>query len=189
MSIALINPQGYIDTVALKMSTLRRLQPGERLLPYNPPAFDPLTHTLTVDQPVLDAVTFTLTALPGGTAKKLAADLAAVDIDVDAIYSLAIGNRGPEYTEAERQAQAYRDAGYTGTVPPYVSVWATASSNTATWAADDILTQATAWRNAATLIREKRLQAKAALRAGTPGAMLTWKVFVTAARQQLGLPA
>lgn len=134
------------------------------------------------------------------SAEQVAASLAtlktnavvAIDREVDAIYAAALGNRGPEYTDAETAAQAYADAGYTGTVPDAVQSWATAKGWTATQAANDILAAATGLRNAKSAIRAARLLRKEQVRAAADGAtvataMAQWAAFVTAIKAQLGV--
>lgn len=115
-----------------------------------------------------------------------------IDSDVDRIYAAVIGNRQAEYEAAEREAQAYADAGYVGDVPPLVEAWATAKVWTGAQAADDILTQAVAWRSAQAQIRAARLARKeqarmAADAAGVQAALAAWAAFVAAARAQLGV--
>ena len=134
------------------------------------------------------------------SAEQVAASLAtlktnavvAIDREVDAIYQAALGNRGPEYTGAELAAQAYADAGYTGTVPADVQSWATAKGWTATAAANDILTEAAKLRTAKSAIRAARLLRKEQVRAAADGgqvtaAMVAWAGFAAAVRQQLGV--
>ena len=118
--------------------------------------------------------------------------VAQIDADVDAIYGAAIGNRQAEYEAAERQAQAYADADYSGTVPGMVSSWASAKGWTGQQAAEDILAQATQWRGAQDAIRAQRLlrkeQVRVAADAASIDAVLTaWTGFVLLVRQQLGL--
>ena len=120
--------------------------------------------------------------------------LLRIDTEVDAIYGAAIGNRQAEYEAAERQAQAYADADYTGTVPGMVSSWASAKGWTGQQAAEDILAQAAQWRGAQDAIRAQRLQRKEQVRAaadaaGVNAVMAAWAGFVAAVRQQLGLPS
>lgn len=115
-----------------------------------------------------------------------------IDRDVDLIYAAVIGNRQAEYEAAEREAQAYHDAGYEGDVPPLVQAWATAKAWTGQQAADDILAQAVAWRGAQAQIRAARLGRKEQVRmasnaAGVDAAMMAWTAFVAAARAQLGI--
>lgn len=127
---------------------------------------------------------------------KLAA-IASIDADVDEITSKVIGNRSIEYVEAETQALAYQQAGYTGTVPSMVQAWVNAKAIegitwTAQQAAEDIMGTAVAWRGAVTLIRTNRLNAKAYVRMAADEAALNvakanWAGFVAAVRQQLGI--
>lgn len=122
----------------------------------------------------------------------VAAFVLKVDVDVDRIYAQAIGNRTTEYTLAEADAQAYKDAGYTGDVQASVQAWATAKGTTATWAADDILTTATNWRAAQASIRAARLLRKEQARVAADADALavieaTWAGFVAAIRAALGL--
>jgi hypothetical protein len=113
-----------------------------------------------------------------------------VDADVDTIYAAAIGNRATEYSEAELQASAFKDAAYSGTVPSYVASWLASNTKgltTATQAADDIIAQANAWRGAAASIRANRLTAKKNIIDEVPTAMQQWNGFVTAIRAALGI--
>ncbi len=122
----------------------------------------------------------------------IARSLASIDADTDAIYQAAIGNRGPEYTEAEAAANAYKDAGYTGDVPSAVQSWATAKGWTAQQAADDILAAASQLNTVKLAIRAERLLRKEQVRAAADASaaeavMAQWAGFVTAIRGQLGL--
>jgi hypothetical protein len=65
-----------------------------------------------------------------------------------------------EYQAAESDAVAYRDAGFQGTVPPFVACWADARGWTAQQAAEDILTEAARFRYALIYLRTVRLKAK-----------------------------
>ena len=116
-------------------------------------------------------------------AESIAALIRQIDADADAIYAVALGNRATEYAEAETQAQAFVTAGYTGAVPAYVDSWATATGNTAKWAADNILATSTAWRTAQTSIRACRLACKEAAKRAADAAALNavkvqWSAFV-----------
>jgi hypothetical protein len=135
---------------------------------------------------VADGNTPTPADVPSAASIK-AANLKKIDADVDAIYAQAVGNRSLEYTTAEAQAQTYKDAGYTGTVPAFVASWVTASGLTATAAADNILAQAVAWRGAVAAIRAQRLMAKTNITNDVPTAMTQWSGFVAVIRGQLGL--
>jgi hypothetical protein len=126
----------------------------------------------------------------------LAADKLAlqtsIDTAVDAIYAQAIGERQFEYTEAERQAQAYKDAGYTGAVPGFVASWVSASGLSAQAAADNILAHGAAWRVAAGSMRGARLGHKAQAAAAQSQAALnavraSWAATIAQIRTALGL--
>ncbi len=127
-------------------------------------------------------------------AADIASALAGIDSDVDEIYRLAIGSRQAEYEEAERQAKAYAEAGYTGPVPPMVQCWADPKGWTAEQAADEILQQAAIWRGAQQAIRAQRLALKEQARsAESPAALAAvragWSGFVAVVRAQLGVGA
>lgn len=118
----------------------------------------------------------------------------SIDVDVDKIYADVIGNRGTEYAEAEREALDFKVAGYTGPVPATVQSWATVKNWTPQAAADDIIAQATAWRNAALSIRANRLKEKEAVRVASSisdvnAAQLRWNGFKSGIRAALGIGA
>lgn len=75
-----------------------------------------------------------------------------------------------EHWLAEQQAQAYKDAGYTGTVPPMVQAHVDAHTVTATVAADAILAAAALLLTKLESIRSIRLAAKVALDADVDAA-------------------
>lgn len=68
-----------------------------------------------------------------------------------------------EYMAAERDAIAYRDAGFQGDVPAAVLSWSEARGWTAQQAAQDILLEAMMMHIAINLIRDIRLKAKYAI--------------------------
>ena len=72
-----------------------------------------------------------------------------------------------EYTEREAQAQAYKDAGYTGPVPPRVSEFATPAGMPAQAATDLILAQAVNLRTAQGALSALRMRKYEVLRAAT----------------------
>lgn len=72
-----------------------------------------------------------------------------------------------EYTEREAQAQAYKDAGYTGDVPPRVSEFSTPAGMTAQAATDLILAQAANLRTAQGELSALRMRKYEVLRAAT----------------------
>ena len=116
-----------------------------------------------------------------------------IDADADTIYASALGNRETEYKQAEAEASAFRDAGYSGQVPEYVQAWASAKGASAQWAADSILATATAWRATQAQIRTNRLACKEAARAATTAEELApvvaqWDAFVVAITAQLRTP-
>lgn len=90
-----------------------------------------------------------------------------IDTIADAQRARLVGDpvKAFEYLEAEKGAVAYRDAGFTGTVPAVVQSWADARSWTAEQAAQDILTEAIMFHMALNIIRGIRLSAKYALMA------------------------
>lgn len=123
---------------------------------------------------------------------QIKATVKKIDADTDAIYAKAIGGRAAEYMQAESDALAYKAAGDTGAVPDSVKSWADATGKTASWAADDTLATATAWRNAQAAIRKNRLACKEAARkvttdAGLAAVMAQWSAFVTAITASLGV--
>lgn len=167
------------------------------------PVYDPVTQYATETTPVLTAKghweqAWTIT---DKTPEVIAAEAASailtartallkqIDADTDAIYLAVQGYRGPEYMLAETDATAYKDAGYTGTVPSSVQSWATAKSQTAQWAADDILATAAAWRTAQASIRAQRLARKEQARTAADLAPVAtgWAGFVAAIRAALGV--
>lgn len=118
--------------------------------------------------------------------------LLQIDNDTDAIYGAVLGNRAEEYTLAATEAQAYKTAGYMGTVPGSVQSWATAKSWTATQATDDIVLTAARWTAAQAAIRAERLLRKEQARtatnaAGITAAMTAWAGFVAYMRGQLAI--
>jgi hypothetical protein len=143
-----------------------------------------------------------LTDIPTGTPilpadvipmpQQIAETLLRIDADVDQIYAALLGNREAEYALAEKEALAFQAAGYIGTVPPSVQAWATAKSQTATWAADDILSAAAAWRKAQVAIRATRLLCKEGAKNAVDIAALStvkaqWASFLAGIKPQLGL--
>lgn len=72
-----------------------------------------------------------------------------------------------EYTEREDQARAYKDAGYTGTVPPHVSEFATPAGMPAQAATDLIMAQAANLRTAHGALSALRMRKYEVLRAAT----------------------
>lgn len=112
-----------------------------------------------------------------------------IDTDTDAIYRAVQGDRAMEYVLAESDAKSYKAAGYTGPVPDSVASWASAKTKSAIWAADDILTIATGWRQAQSSIRATRLACKEQARAANDVAPVAaqWAAFVAAIKTALGV--
>lgn len=88
---------------------------------------------------------------------------AQIDATADQVY-VAIGGPSPgrlaEYQQANTDAQAFKAAGYAGTVPTTVACWSTASGMTNQAAADNIIATAAAWVTVLENIREARLVGK-----------------------------
>jgi hypothetical protein len=105
-------------------------------------------------------------------AELVARAVAAIDAQADAArLTVSPPGRDLEYSRAEAQAQAYKDAAYTGDVPTCVDSWARAKQWTPQNAATDILATAALWYSALDGIRDLRLNAKEAVRRVTgPGA-------------------
>lgn len=95
-------------------------------------------------------------------------DVAAGKIDeaVAAIYG-RFTRFAIEYQEREAQAQAYKDAGYTGDVPPRVAEFATPAGMPAQAATDLILQQAVNLRTAQGELSALRMRKYEVLRAAT----------------------
>lgn len=91
----------------------------------------------------------------------------AIDSARDGAYA-AIGGasagRIEEYRMARDDAQAYKNAGYTGTVPTNVAAWVSPTRN-AQQAADSILATATAWESFVASVRMPTLTGKMAVNA------------------------
>lgn len=95
---------------------------------------------------------------------------AQIDAAADTAY-IAIGGPSPgrlaEYKQAKADADAFKAAGYAGLVPDTIACWAEAKTWTAEQACDDILTTATSWEMALSVIRRQRLIGKANVNAAT----------------------
>lgn len=90
----------------------------------------------------------------------------AIDAAADAARLAIAGDplRVTEYERAAAESQVYKDAGYSGTVPPTVKSWAEAKRWSSQQAADNILAEAAAWNQALYSIRDMRLKGKEAVR-------------------------
>ena len=107
----------------------------------------------------------TLTPPPGPPFDRTAAAL-QIDEAVAGIYG-RFTRFQLEYTEREAQAQAYKDAGYTGEVPPRVAEFATPAGMPAQAATDLILAQAVNLRTAQGELSALRMRKYEVLRAAT----------------------
>lgn len=121
-----------------------------------------------------------------------AAAILKIDADTDKVYGDVVGNKGEEYRSAEADAKAFVAANFVGAAGGGVTSWATAKSWTNTQAANDIISQATAWHGAQNAIRANRLARKEAVKAAVDLAALAavtaqWSGFLTAIRTQLGV--
>lgn len=116
--------------------------------------------------------------------------IADIDIFADAARLSVVGDaaRIKEYERAQAGAEAYRDAGFTGDVPPGVASWAYAKRRnnwTAQQAAEDILAASARWYDALDGIRALRLDAKEGVRS----AVTNEEVAATAATFRTTLTA
>jgi hypothetical protein len=103
--------------------------------------------------------------VPQPTLAEVKLDLCAqVDASADAAY-IAIGGPSPgrlaEYKQAKADADAFKAAGYAGTVPDTIACWSQAKAWTDQQACDDILATAASWEMALAVIRRQRLIGKA----------------------------
>lgn len=110
----------------------------------------------------------------GSLSEIQAVAIAEVDRLADVARLQVVGDaaRIKEYERAQAGAEAYRDAGFTGTVPPGVASWAYAkrrSGWTTQQAAEDILAASARWYAALDGIRALRLDAKEAIRFSETG--------------------
>lgn len=131
-----------------------------------------------------------LVEMPRDLIAEKASFIIQIDTDADALIRAVIGERASQYEGAEREALAYKAAGYTGIVPPKVQAWATAKKQTATWAADSQIATAAGWRNAENALYAKRLLLKEMARVADAAVLdaikADWAGFMSALRLQLG---
>ncbi len=116
--------------------------------------------------------------------------LAQVDADTDGIYAAVIGNKQSEYEAAERQANEFAAAGFVGMAGELVRCWAEIKGWTDQAAAEDIISESTAWRAAQAGIRTARLTAKEQIRTAASAqavqaALGEWAAFRAAVIAQL----
>lgn len=97
-------------------------------------------------------------------------DRAAAALQIDEAVAAIYGRFtrfAIEYEEREAQAHAYKDAGYTGPVPPRVAEFATPAGMPAQAAADLILSQSVNLRTAQSALSALRMRKYEVLRAAT----------------------
>lgn len=118
---------------------------------------------------------FVITPKPGATLEQLKdAAIKVVDSVSDAARESLVGNplRSVEYQITAAEAQAYKDAGYTGSLPRSVAIWAAVKGISGQAAADSILSKAAAWNQVLYDVRDARLRAKDAIRAASDAAAI-----------------
>ena len=91
-----------------------------------------------------------------------------------------------EYLEREKQAQAYKDAGYTGEMPQQVAAFATPANKTGKQAADIILMQAAQLRGALAQLGVLRMRKYEVLMCTSVTDAQTKAATILAAVQQIG---
>ena len=116
--------------------------------------------------------------------------LRKTDLDTNSIYYEFIGNRATDYSMADEDALAYKNAGFSGPVPESVLSWAATNEVTPRQAAEAVLLIASQWRTAQEDIRRERLFRKKQIRIATStqgieDALSSWKTFVIGIRQHL----
>ena len=120
-------------------------------------------------------------------------EIKRIDAESDALVRAVIGERSSEYELAEREALAYKAAGYPVTsVPDSVSAWAIAQGWTSTQATDSILELATAWRTAQAALRAGRLLYKQQVAVAIDAAAVNtakadWSSLLTSLKTSLGV--
>lgn len=138
---------------------------------------------------IFSAGVFTFKSIPVA-AEARAASILQIDADTDSLIRSVIGERSSEYELAEKEAFAFKVAGYPVTVPSSVSAWAAAKGWTAKAAADSIIATATNWRSAQSTLRAERLLRKEQARTAVDAAALDlvaaqWAAFLTTLKAQM----
>jgi hypothetical protein len=189
MPYATVNQLGEIKSTYLKPNPLVKLKAGERMVNYDPPDVDLEYFTVTPVTPVIRKFTeFTFLEKPDAQEKRTLKSIARIDADVDRIYTLVVGNREPEYRQAEAEAIAFQQAQFQGVVPPMVQSYAASDSKSPQQAAESILSKAEDWRQASAAIRAARLAAKAQVRSGDfTGFQTYWAQFLQSVSTTLGV--
>jgi hypothetical protein len=140
-----------------------------------PPEYDTATHELVAVDPQIIGGQWvqgwTMQAIPASVVASRSQALRTglvtqIDEAVAAIYG-RFTRFAIEYQEREAQAQAFKDAGYTGPVPPRVAEFATPAGMPAQAATDLILAQAASLRTAQATLSALRMRKYEVLRAAT----------------------
>jgi len=124
----------------------------------------------------LSAGVFTLNSMPVEPEAR-AAFILQVRSEAGALTTQVLQGLGSEYERAEKEATAYKAAGYTGAIPGSVAdeVASKAARNitiTATVGCDNILAAASGWRDAQSSLRRNRLTMASAAKVAVDGAAL-----------------
>ena len=117
-------------------------------------------------------------------------DRAAASLQIDDVVAAIYGRFtrfAIEYEEREAQAQAYKDAGYTGEVPPRVAEFATPAGMPAQAATDLTLQQAANLRTAQGALSALRMRKYEVLRAVTDSEAQTLAVSILKAVETIGV--
>lgn len=126
---------------------------------------------------------------PEQAAANRAATRAAAALQIDEAVAAIYGRFTRfqlEYTEREAQAQAYKDAGYTGEVPPRVVEFAIPAGMPAQAATDLILAQAANLRTAQGELSALRMRKYEVMRAASDAAAQTVAAEILAGVESVG---
>jgi len=178
---------GEIKFTYTKPNPLVRLNPGERMVKYDPPEVDLDYYDVNPVTPVTGKfVEFTVTEKPQARQLRTEKLLKQVDVQVDKLYSDAVGNLAVEYQQAEDDAKAYVSGGYTGEPPETLKGYMAATGLTAEEAANKTLSLAASWRSTIHAVRSERLAVKSRIRAGDFD-LTAWETFLLSTRKGLEL--
>jgi hypothetical protein len=180
---------GEIKSTYTKPNPLVKLKPDERMVKYDPPDVDLQYFTVTPITPVVGKfVEFTVAEKQDSVERRITNYITQIDADVDKIYKLVVGNREPEYRQAEAEALVFQQAGFQGAIPAMVQDYATSDNLSAQQAAESILEKAESWKQASTAVRSARLSAKAQVRSGDfAGFQTSWPQFLQGISTTLGI--
>jgi hypothetical protein len=134
---------------------------------------------------------------PRDVATEKAVFILAVKSEAGALTQQVLQGLGSEYELAEKQAEAYKAASYTGTAPSSIqseinSKAAKGITITAHTACEAILAMAAGWREAQASLRDMRLTTSSAAEVVVDGDALdtikaAWSAFLVALKTQLGV--